>query len=78
METRSFGNLVVKIDRLLCVGFGDCIEEAPGAFRFDAEGIATFGPEAEACERERILEACRSCPVDALLALDADGNQLHP
>ena len=37
---RMVGGLTVAIDRLLCVGFGDCIEEAPDAFEFDDEGIA--------------------------------------
>lgn len=76
-ESRRFGPLTVKIDRLVCVGFGDCIDEAPGVFEFDDEGIATFrdGP---AAPRERIMEACRACPVDALEVLDEDGNRLHP
>ena len=78
MEERRIGGLVVRIDRLLCVGFGDCIEEAPGAFEFDGEGIATFGEEADDTGRERVLEACRACPVDALIVLDEDGAQLVP
>ena len=79
-ETRTFGDLTVKIDRLLCVGFGDCLDEAPGVFRFDEDGIVTFGDDASPGEVERrvLLEACRSCPVDALIVLDAEGRQLHP
>lgn len=76
-ESRRFGDLTVRIDRLICVGFGDCIEEAPGVFEFDDEGIATFrgGPDAA---RDHILEACRACPVDALEVFDQDGSKLHP
>jgi hypothetical protein len=28
--------------------------------------------------RERLLHACRVCPVEALVVLDADGTQLVP
>lgn len=78
MEEREIGGLTVRIDRLLCVGFGDCIEEAPGAFEFDDEGIAVFVDGAEATDRERLLEACRACPVDAITVLDEEGEQLVP
>lgn len=70
---RRVGNLRVRIDRLLCVGFGDCITEAPEAFRLDDEGIAEFGDDPEAVERERLLRACQACPVDALSVVDGDG-----
>jgi ferredoxin len=75
---RRIGDLTVKIDRLICVGFGDCIEESPKAFRFDDEGIAEFTDEAEQEELNTLLEACRSCPVDAIIVLDPDGNQIVP
>ena len=39
---RRVGDLTVRIDRLLCVGFADCLDEAPGAFVLDDEGIAAF------------------------------------
>lgn len=70
--------LTVKIDRLLCVGFGDCIEVAPEAFEFDGEGIATFRREADEVEESRLVEACDLCPVDALVVVDEDGVQLVP
>ena len=77
IEERTIGGLVVRIDRLLCVGFGDCIEEAPDALVLDADGIATFTAGAHALTRERVLAACRSCPVDAITVLE-DGRQIAP
>jgi ferredoxin len=68
---RRVGDLIVRIDRNLCVGFGDCITEAPEAFRLDGEGVAEFGDDPEAVERERIVRACAACPVDALSVVDA-------
>ncbi len=32
-EDRKIGSLSVRIDRTLCVGFGDCVTEAPEAFQ---------------------------------------------
>ena len=74
---RIIHGLRVRIDRDLCVGFGDCITEAPGAFRLDAEGIAEFeNPEAVA--REPLLRACDACPVDAITVWDEEGRQVVP
>lgn len=72
------GDLTVRIDRLLCVGFADCVEEAPAAFALDGEGIATFRPRVAETPVERLMRACEACPVDALTVLDADGRQLIP
>jgi ferredoxin len=73
---KVIGSLTVRIDRLLCVGFGDCIEGAEQLFELDEEGIVRFldGSSTE----EKLLQACRACPVDALTVFDADGRQLVP
>jgi ferredoxin len=75
---RRVGDLVVRIDRLLCVGFGDCIEAAPRLWEFDDEGIVTFRDPPPEIDRDHVLESCDVCPVDALTACDAHGNQLAP
>ena len=77
IEERVIGGLVVRIDRLLCVGFGDCIVEAPDALVLAADGIATFTAGADALTREGVLAACRSCPVDAITVLE-NGEQIAP
>lgn len=74
---RTVGDLVLRIDRTLCVGFGDCVTEAPEAFALDDEDVAVF-VRPETVERERLLAACRACPVDAITVTDADGQQLAP
>lgn len=74
---RKVGDLTVRIDRLLCVGFADCIDEAPEAFVLDEEGIAAFTEGADTSTRERLLKACQSCPVDALSIVDADGKPVE-
>lgn len=78
VQERRVDGLTVRIDRLLCVGFGDCIDEAPESFEFDPEGIVVFRQDAPTDGRERLVRACASCPVDALTLLDDEGNQLAP
>ena len=69
---------MVKIDRLICVGFETCVEVAPDLFQMDEEGIAIFTSDTNDVDKEMVLEACKECPIDALVVLDASGNQLHP
>ena len=70
MTVRVIGDMTVTIDRLLCVGFGDCIDESPEAFEFDDEGTAIF-TNPESVDRECLIRACESCPVDAIEIKDA-------
>lgn len=77
VDERAVDGLTVRIDRTLCVGFGDCITAAPQAFRLDDEGVAVLiGPGAVA--RARLLQACAACPVDAITVLDRAGRQIVP
>lgn len=76
-EERQVAGLRVRIDRTLCVGFGDCVEAAPEAFVLDDEGLAVF-KQPEAVERARLLAACDSCPVDAITVWDETGAQVVP
>ena len=76
-DERSVRELRVRIDRTLCVGFGDCITEAPEAFVLDESGVAIF-VEPDAVERERLLRACDACPVDAITVWNETGAQIVP
>ena len=76
-EERVVGDMRLRIDRTLCVGFGDCVTEAPLAFALDEEGIAIF-TDPGVTAREQLLRACDSCPVDAITVWGADGQQLVP
>jgi hypothetical protein len=42
----------------------------------DDDVVAFETPENET--RERLLQACKVCPVEALVVVDADGNQIVP
>ena len=74
---RKVGDLVIRIDRDLCVGFADCIKAAEKAFVLDDAGVVVF-LEPEAVARDVLLEACDVCPVDALTVWDQSGAQIVP
>jgi ferredoxin len=77
IHERVVGGLRVRIDRTLCVGFGDCVTAAPEAFILDSEDVVIFRAP-ETVDRECLLRACASCPVDALTVFDEDGEQIVP
>ncbi len=74
---RQAGGLRIRIDRGLCVGFADCIEAAPEAFRLDDESVVAF-VRPETVDRSQLLLACQACPVDALTVWDETGAQVVP
>ena len=76
-DDRVVGGLRVRIDRTLCVGFGDCITAAPDAFILGDDDVVVF-LSPESVNPLQLVRACASCPVDALTAWDADGNVLAP
>jgi len=77
VEERVVHGLRIVIDRDQCVGFGDCVKEAPEGFRLDDETIVVF-TEPEGVEPERLLRACDICPVDAITVWDETGRQIVP
>jgi len=77
LSERMVQGLRIVIDRNQCVGFGDCVKEAPEGFKLDEESVAVFVAP-EAVERERLLRACDACPVDAITVWDPEGRQLVP
>ena len=76
-EERTVHGLRVRIDRALCVGFGDCVTASPEAFALGDDDVVVFTAP-ETVDREQLLRACASCPVDALTVWDADDVQIVP
>ena len=77
VHERVAAGLRMRIDRDLCVGFGDCVEQAPEAFALDADGLAVF-VEPDRVKRAALLAACDACPVDAITVWDDAGVQIVP
>ena len=67
----------VKVNRDLCVGLGNCVALAPTVFEFDDENKAVVLDPASVPD-DVLLEAAESCPYDAIIILDDEGNQVYP
>ncbi len=74
---RRIGRLTIRIDRNLCVGFGDCIDVADELLELDEDNVARFRDGPDVAE-DLAVRACRACPVDALTAIDDAGTQIAP
>ncbi len=68
VEEATVAGRRVRILRDLCIGTGACVKEAPEVFELDDRQIVTFTATAGQApiEPERLVDACRSCPVFAL------------
>lgn len=66
--------LRVRIDQDLCVSAGKCVADAPSAFGYDDDELATVLPGAAELTDERLIRIARQCPGRAIIVTDADGN----
>jgi len=67
----------VKVDRDLCIGVGNCVAYAPTVFALDEENKAVV-LDPSSVDDETLLEAAESCPENAIIVEDDEGNQLYP
>ena len=67
----------VIVDRDLCQGIGNCVALAPEVFQLDKENKAV-STHIEDINQEKIREAAESCPLDAIILQDDEGEQLYP
>jgi ferredoxin len=66
--------LEVSIDRDLCMGSGNCVYEAPGAYDLDEDGISVVA-DVGAAPEERVIDAAKKCPTRAI-SVHRDGEKL--
>lgn len=67
----------VRVDRELCIGVSNCVAVAPTVFELDGENKAVV-LDPGSVDEKTLMEAAESCPQDAIILEDDDGNQLHP
>ena len=67
----------VKVDRDLCISVGNCVAYAPTVFALDKENKAIV-LDPSSVDDDALLEAAESCPENAIIIEDDEGNQLHP
>jgi ferredoxin len=77
VEEVKVQGLTIQIRRNGCAGFKDCIKVAPEAFDLAGDGVVRF-TQPDSVDRDRLIEACRVCPADALIVLDEEGRQIVP
>ncbi|MFQ5962216.1 MAG: ferredoxin, partial [Candidatus Methylomirabilales bacterium] len=61
-----------------CISTSNCMKVAPEVFEFDGDNICAFKGDPPDIDRERLIDACSVCPVDALIVVDEHGKQLVP
>ena len=67
----------VRVDRDLCIGVGNCVAYAPTVFALDEENKALV-LDPSSVDDDTLLEAAESCPENAIIVEDDEGNQLYP
>lgn len=75
---KIISGLKIIIDRDTCIGTANCIRVAGEVFELDNLKIVTFREDLKETDQKTLIEACSVCPVNALTAIDGDGNQLVP
>ncbi|MBA3471696.1 MAG: ferredoxin [Rubrobacter sp.] len=67
------GNPRVEVDQDMCVGSGNCVEVAKGAFKLNDEDKAEVD-DPTAVSVEELREAEEQCPVAAILVEEQDSD----
>jgi ferredoxin len=67
----------VKIDRDLCIGVSNCVAIAPTVFKLDDKNKAIV-LDPSSVDDDTLSEAAESCPENAVIIEDDEGNQLYP
>ncbi len=67
----------IRVDRTKCIGAGNCVVAAPTVFELDNENKAVVLDPASVDEKT-LWDAAESCPVNAIIIEDDEGNQQYP
>lgn len=67
----------LKVDRDLCIGVSNCVALAPTVFKIDEENKAVV-LDPSSVDDDSLQEAAESCPQNAIIIEDDQGNQLYP
>ena len=75
---KTINGIKIIIDRDMCIGTANCIKIAGEVFELDNQKIVTFKSDINEIDQKMLVEACSVCPVNALTAVDENGNQIVP
>jgi ferredoxin len=66
-----------RVDRDICIGAAMCVATAPNVYELDDQGLShAFNPDPG--DDDLLREAAESCPVQAVILEDDEGNQVYP
>lgn len=57
--------LVVDLNK--CQGYAQCVPLAPDVLRLQGEEALVYDPNPDASQRQQVLRAAASCPVQAII-----------
>lgn len=57
----------VEVNKDLCISCGACVSVCPEVFKFDDNGLAEASQEQPDEYKERVIEALKGCPTDAIV-----------
>jgi len=57
--------LVVDLNK--CQGYAQCVPLAPDVLRLNGEEALVYDPNPDASQRQQVLRAAASCPVQAII-----------
>jgi ferredoxin len=67
----------IKLLRDKCISAGTCVAIAPNTFELDEEGkVKLKNPKGD--DEQTIMDAAKSCPVQAIEIYDDEDNQVFP
>lgn len=69
--------LTVTIDQDLCIGAASCVAVAPTVWQLNSNGKAEF-VDADSVSDDMQMQAAKSCPVNAIIIKDKNGNVVWP
>jgi ferredoxin len=67
----------ISVNRELCASNAECVSLAPDVFELDDEDLCVV-LDPEGAKDQRVLDAARACPVDAITLIASDGEQIWP
>jgi ferredoxin len=67
----------IRVDRDLCTGVGNCVALAPSVFKLDKANKAVILDPGSVSD-EDLMDAAESCPENAIIIENDNGEQVYP
>jgi ferredoxin len=68
LQPRGSGFAVrIVVDLNRCLGYAQCVPLAPEVLKLNGEEALTYDPNPDDSQRQRVMRAAASCPVQAII-----------